>query len=126
NPWDTLPPYFMNEVAALRLDTTTTVVSPNPASATQGSPIVFTATITDTSASSPSSPTGTVSWSDNGAGGSFLTGTCNLSPTTPTQGECTVTYVAPFTTGSFTISASYSGDSIHLPSSGTSSLTVSV
>ena len=124
NPYDTLPSYFMTEVAALGAHTTTTVVSPNPASATAATPITFTATVTDTSTSSPSSPSGTVSWSDNGAGGSFLPGTCTLSSSSSSQSQCTVTYVAPLTPGSITITASYSGDSTHLSSSGTSSLTV--
>src|SRR2546422_1730354 len=124
NPWDTLPPYFMTEVGALGPHSTTTVVSPNPASAATATPITFTATVTDTSASSPSSPTGTVSWSDSGAGGSFLAATCALSSSSSGQSQCTVTYLAPITPGSKTITASYSGDSTHLSSSGTSSLTV--
>ena len=124
NPYDTLPSYFVTEVAALGAHTTTTVVSPNPASATAATPITFTATVTDTSTSSPSSPSGTVSWSDNGAGGSFLPGTCTLSSSSSSQSQCTVTYVAPLTPGSITITASYSGDSTHLSSSGRSSLTV--
>src|SRR5437660_833360 len=124
NPWDTLPPYFMTEVGALGAHSTTTVVSPNPASATAATPITFAATVTDTSPSSPSSPSGTVSWTDNGAGGSFLPGTCTLSSSSSSQSQCTVTYVAPLTPGSITIAASYSGDSTHRSSSGTSSLTV--
>src|SRR5437867_334419 len=124
NPWDTLPPYLMTEVGALGPHSTTTVVSPNPASATAASPITFTATVADTSASSPSSPTGTVSWSDNGAGGSFVAASCTLSSSSSSQSQCTVTYLAPLTPGSITITASYSGDSTHLSSSGTSSLTV--
>jgi len=124
NPYDTLPAYFTSEVAALSVHMTTTTVSPNPASVTAGTPITLTATVTDTSSSPPSSPSGTVSWSDNGAGGSFLTGTCTVSPTSSSQSQCTITYVAPFTPGSKTITASYSGDSTHLSSSGTSSLTV--
>src|SRR5207245_635701 len=102
----------------------TTTVASNRASVTAGTPITITATVTDTSSSPPSSPSGTVSWSDNGAGGSFLTGTCTVSPTSSSQSQCTITYVAPFTPGSKTITASYSGDSTHLSSSGTSSLTV--
>jgi len=124
NPYDTLPTYFMSEVAALGPHTTTTSVSPSPASATAGTLTSFTATVTDTSTSSPSSPSGTVSWSDNGAGGSFLTGTCTVSSTSSSQSQCTITYIAPLTPGSKTITASYSGDSTHLSSSGTSSLTV--
>jgi len=124
NPYNRLPTYFMTEVGALGPHLTTTTVSPNPASAIAGTPITFTATVADTSASSPSSPTGTVSWSDNGAGGSFLTGTCTLSSSSSSQSQCTVTYIAPLTPASITITASYSGDSTHLSSSGTSSLTV--
>src|SRR2546426_7881615 len=102
NPYDTLPSYFMTEVAALGAHTTTTVVSPNPASATAASPITFTATVADTSASSPSSPTGTVSWSDNGAGGSFVAASCTLSSSSSSQSQCIVTYLAPLTPGSIT------------------------
>jgi hypothetical protein len=124
NPYDTLPSYFMAEVGALGPHPTATIVSPNPASATAGTPITFTATVTDRSASSPSSPSGIVSWSDNGAGGSFLIGTCTLASSSSGQSQCTITYVTPITHGSVTIAASYSGDSTHLASSGASSLKV--
>jgi hypothetical protein len=124
NPYDKLPSYFTAEVGALGPHPTATAVSPNPASVTAGTPITFTATVTDRSAPSPSSPSGTVSWGDNGAGGSFLVGTCTLSSSSSSQSQCTITYVAPITPRSVTIAASYSGDSTHLASSGASSLTV--
>ena len=82
-----------------------------------GTAITFSITVTDTS-SSPTSPTGSVSWSDGGAGGSFSSSACTLS-----TNSCTTSYTpssnAP---NSITITASYGGDTTHQTSSGTSGL----
>src|SRR5712691_9810367 len=54
---------------------TTTTVSSSSASVTAGNTITFTANVIDAS-----SPSGAVSWSDGGKGGSFsASGTCTLS-----------------------------------------------
>jgi hypothetical protein len=61
---------------------------------------------------------GTVTWSNGGAAGSFASGTCAL-----TGGSCSVTY-SPGAVGSQTIAASYGGDNNHAASSGGAGLTV--
>ncbi len=100
--------------------TTATVVTPNPSTVTLGNTITYTATVSDTSPGTPSTPTGSVSWNDGGAGGSFSSsGTCTLS-----AGSCQIVY-RPSAIGSVTITAAYGGDPTpHLPSAGTSRLTV--
>jgi hypothetical protein len=89
----------------------------------KGKMITFTVKVTDTSSGLPISH-GNVAWSDGGAGGSFSTLSCTLSSSGSTIGTCMVTYTAPGTPSSVTITATYSGDKTHAPSSGTSSLTV--
>jgi len=110
-------------VNAPSLHSTTTVVSPNPASVGAGNQIAFTATVTDIS-NSPSSLSGSVTWSDGGAGGTFVSGTCALSPASASSGSCSATYSSPRSAATVTITASYLGDSAHATSSGTSSLAV--
>jgi len=106
------------------LDPTSTTVSPNPATASTGATVAFTASATDTGAS-PSTPSGSVSWGDGGAGGSFSPSTCSLSSVSSNKGQCSTSYTAPSTAGSETITATYSGDPSHSASPGTSSLTTS-
>jgi Galactose oxidase, central domain len=72
-------------------------------------------------------PTGTVSWSDNGAGGTFANkGHCSLARWgfSSQAGRCTVSYVAPSTVGNLTIIAKYHGDFQHGKSQTRSSLVV--
>jgi hypothetical protein len=98
---------------------TTTTVNCNPSTVIIGSSSTCTATL------SGSSPTGAVIWSDGGAGGTFSSsGSCTLSPSTTSSSTCGVTYTPPASPGSVTITASYSGDSSHAASSGTSALAV--
>jgi hypothetical protein len=101
---------------------TTTTVTPNPSTALTSSVNTFTAKVTDTSGS-PTTPTGTVSWSDGGAGGSFISPTCTLAGV-GSSASCNVFYNTSSNAGSVTINATYGGDSSHFGSSGTSSLTV--
>ena len=72
--------------------------------------------------SSPSSPTGTVSWSAS-AKGTFSTAFCTLS-----SNSCTVDFTPTFTPAApystVTISATYGGDANNAGSSGSSSLSV--
>jgi len=103
------------------LRSTSTSVSPDPSSVIIGNTITYTATVTDTDASgTASTPTGTVGWSDGGAGGGFSSSSCQLDQ----SGSCTVTYTPPRTPGSVAITATYGGDAIHGASSGNSTLTV--
>src|SRR3989454_1983031 len=103
---------------------TSTTVTPGSSSVTTGGTLIFTATVSDTSSGTKTAPTGTVAWSDGGAGGSFSNGgTCTLS-TGSSQSQCNVTYTASSTAGSVIITGRYSGDSAHTASSGASALTV--
>ncbi|OLC93913.1 MAG: hypothetical protein AUI92_01835 [Thaumarchaeota archaeon 13_1_40CM_3_38_6] len=101
---------------------------PNPASTALQAPITFHAKIVDTSSGTKSIPTGTVSWSDGGAGGSFNATSCTLVQygTSTSKSICAIIYTPPANTGTVTITGTYSGDSTHKTSSGTSTLTVTL
>ena len=88
------------------------VCSPNSVSV--GSPVTCTATV------SGSNPTGTVTWSTSSSTGNFSQSVCTLS-----SGTCSTTYTDT-STAYATITASYSGDSNNLPSTGSTILTVFV
>ncbi|MBI3639483.1 MAG: Ig-like domain repeat protein [Thaumarchaeota archaeon] len=104
-----------------QIHSTTTTVTPNPSTVNSGAQVTFTVTIID-SHMSPTTPTGTVTWSDGGSGGTFTPTPCTLS-----SGSCTTSYTASITsTSSVTITASYAGDSAHSGSAGISSLSVNV
>jgi large repetitive protein len=82
--------------------------------------VTCTATVTDSGGGTASTPTGTVSWSSDGAGG-FSAATCTLDA----DGTCSVTYrPAAIGTGTHTITGSYGGDAKHSGSSGTDAVTV--
>jgi hypothetical protein len=104
-------------------DPTTTAVSPGQTSVATGGQVSYSASVTDTAAT-PTSPTGTVAWSDGGVGGSFSSSTCTLTSSGGASASCQVTYTAPSAAGTVTITASYGGDTTHVASSGTASLTV--
>jgi len=100
------------------IHSTTTTVTPNPVTYSAG-PVSLAAVVSDPLSSS-NSITGTVSWSDNGASGTFSDTYCY----TPT--DCTTTYTPNVAySGSVTITANYGGDSIHAASSGTTTMTSS-
>jgi len=102
------------------LHNTTTTVTPNVATVAQGSRVQFAATLVDTSISSI--VTGTVTWSDGNAGGSFDDTSCTLSSNT-----CAVSYTpSTYSTNAVTITATYGGDSTHSGSFGTAQSTVIV
>ena len=102
-----------------RFHYTTTTVTPNSATVNSGTQITFTATIADTS-SSPTTPSGNVTWSDGNAHGTFSPTSCTLP-----SGGCTTSYtIATNPPTSVTVTASYSGDSTHSGSAGASSLSV--
>ncbi len=102
------------------LHNTVTTVTPNTATVAQGSKVQFTATLADSSISSI--VTGTVSWSDGSAGGSFDNTSCTLSSNT-----CAVYYTpSAYSTNAVTITATYGGDSTHSGSIGTAKSTVIV
>ena len=124
-----IPPLSIPDVKADTLRTTTDTITPNPVTTVIASPVTFHARIFDSSSGTKSVPTGTVSWSDGGAGGSFNSTSCTLSPisgSTTTTSLCNISYTPPASTGPVTINGTYSGDSIHSTSSGTSALTVTL
>ncbi len=98
---------------SLTLQGTATSIASGSSSVERGSSVTLTATVTDTS-SSPTTPTGSISWSDNNAGGTF-TPNCSLS-----SGSCSVTYTSsPNAPSSIALTATYGGDSSHSGSGGT-------
>ncbi|HJU14777.1 MAG TPA: HYR domain-containing protein [Candidatus Nitrosotalea sp.] len=102
---------------------TSAAITPSTSSASTGSSLVFNATISDTS-STPTTPTGTISWSDGSAGGKFAnSATCTLSGSGSTS-SCTISYTAPLSAKSVVITGQYAGDLTHSSSSATSHLTV--
>jgi len=105
---------------AYSLDSSNTTVIPNPSSTHIGQPITFKATVLWHYA------TGTVSWDDGGAGGSFNSSTCTLATAQYIASNCSVMYTPPSSAGPVTIKATYGGDSTHAGSSGTSTLTVNL
>src|SRR3989442_1026887 len=111
----------------VKLRGSSTTILPNPASTALQAPITFHAKIVDTSSGTKSIPTGTVSWSDGGAGGNFSSNSCTLVQysTSTSTSVCGVSYTTP-NGGPVTITGSYSGDSIHKASSGKLTLTVNL
>ena|GEM_PF-1176489 len=98
---------------------TVTTVSLNPDTVSTGERTSVTANVTNTN--STNIPTGSISFDDNNAGGSFGILSCN------TSGDgiaCDVNYTAPSTNQSVTITATYSGDATHAVSSGIATLRV--
>jgi hypothetical protein len=96
---------------------TATTVSCSPATISADSSATCTATVTG------SSPTGTVSWVSSSVTGAFTAGSGTFSSGPPpsctlSSGSCSVTYTDS-TSGAPVITASYSGDSNNLASSGT-------
>ena len=100
------------------LPNTSTIVSPNPAKATLGSSIPFTATVT--TVNSQTIPAGTVTWSDGDAGGSFNPASCTLS-----SGSCAVSYSpSAHTPNLVTVTATFAPNADYSGSAGASGLTI--
>jgi hypothetical protein len=95
--------------------TTTTAVTAAPAAATVGGTITFSAVVTG----SGPTPTGTVTFTATGTGGTVNLPTGTLDAT----GKTSVTY-STLAAGTYTITATYSGDSDNGGSSGTTTVTV--
>ena len=97
------------------IDPTSVSVSLKPSSSS--STAIITATVSDTSTPS-ASLIGMITWSDNGAGGTFTPNFCLLA-----ANHCALTYTPPSNPPStITITASYDGDSAHSGSSSTMTL----
>jgi hypothetical protein len=78
--------------------------------------------VTDTATGTLVTPTGTVSFESTGTG-TFSPSSCILAGSGASS-SCAVTY-SPSKAGTAVVTASYSGDSVHSVSSGTSTLTIS-
>jgi PKD repeat protein len=105
----------------------TTSVSCAPAAVHIGQAATCAATVTDTG-SSPSAPTGAVTFGSDTTGGGFGSGAgCTLVATsTAGQSSCTITYVPGLVgSGTHEITGTYNGDAARGGSSGTGALTVS-
>jgi hypothetical protein len=100
----------------INLATTTTTVTAAPSPAVVGATITFTATVATTPAGG--TPTGTVTFSAVGTGGTVALGNGTLA-----AGKATVTY-STLPGGTYTITASYGGDTNDASSTGTTSETV--
>ncbi len=99
------------------LPNTSTIVSPNPAKVTIGSPTQFTATVTT---NSQTIPTGTVTWGDGNVGGAFNPSSCTLS-----SGSCVVTYYPSVHTPNLvTITATFAPNNDYSGSTGASDLAI--
>jgi len=97
------------------LHPTTMTVGCSPTPVAVNAQTACTATVTDTTAGTPVTPTGSVTFGSSGAG-TFSSASCSLSGTGATA-SCLVGYTpAPGTEGTQTITVNYLGDSIHLGS----------
>jgi 6-phosphogluconolactonase len=103
------------------LHPTSTSVSCSPETVVAGHSTTCTATVTDTAGSAQTTTTGTVGFSSSGAG-SFGEASCTLAAVSASSASCHVSYTPSATTSSpvrsDTITAAYSGDATHSPSSG--------
>jgi hypothetical protein len=107
---------------------TSTVVSCSPGTVAIGQVASCTATVTDTAASGATTPTGTVTFTSDGSGGSFSSNSCALSPANSGgQASCSVSYTpGQAGSGTETITGTYGGDSAHTASSGQDTITVTL
>ena len=104
--------------------TTFTSVTCTPSTFEAGETTSCTATVTDTDAAPSSTPTGSVAWTSDEATGAFVPNPCILAPTaTVGVARCTVAYSSTKASQQ-TITASYEGDLIHQPSSGSTVVVV--
>ncbi len=106
---------------------TTTSVTCLPATIVLGTPSTCTATVTDTSTSGKTTPTGAVDFSADGSSPTFTSGgSCSVSATgTAGQAACAVAYTpGAFDAGARTVTGAYTGDAAHASSRGTAPVTV--
>jgi hypothetical protein len=86
------------------------------------SPINCVAQVGDTAAGTPTTPSGTVTWSVSPGAGTFSTPSCSL-----TFATCFVTFTPALgSAGPQTLHAAYSGDGDHAASSGTRGITATI
>lgn len=108
-------------------DSTSTRVTCAPVSVFAGASSRCKATVTDTEPKAPSAPTGAVTFTSSGQG-SFSASGCTLAPAGAVTASCQFAYTpsAPTSSPAHTdvITARYSGDSLHGPSSGVANVQV--
>ncbi|MFL5798727.1 MAG: hypothetical protein ACJ77A_12450, partial [Actinomycetota bacterium] len=104
---------------------TTTSVSCLPVSATVGGSTTCTATVSDTASGSPTNPTGSVSWTST-AGSFSNSSSCALAnvPASSSQSRCNVSFFAPTTIQTVTVTGTYAGSTAHDGSNGNTSVSV--
>jgi hypothetical protein len=104
-------------------DSTSTGVNCVPASVPVGGTSLCTATVTDINAGATTTPAGTVTFESGQLGSFSPTSLCTLAGT-GASASCSLTYTPASTSlNSQTISALYGGESIHLGSIGTTTVT---
>src|SRR5439155_1062151 len=108
----------VSKIVTVTLRSSATTVT-CPASGTVGVALSCSATITDTSPGTASTPSGTVGWAHTNAG-FFSVSNCTLA-----SGSCSVTYTAT-AQGSHVITGSYGGDATHAASQGSDTIAVAV
>ncbi|MBO0888941.1 PKD domain-containing protein, partial [Candidatus Bathyarchaeota archaeon] len=103
---------------------TQTTINCNPGSVMVNGAVTCTARVVDKSTTSPSTPTGTVSFTTNSTG-TFTPTSCTLiaGPGNSHMGSCMVSYTGTVV-GQHMLTASYNGDSTHASSSSTFILNV--
>ena len=109
---------------SLSTHTTRTIVACDPGSAAVNQAAQCAATVTDTT-SSPTAPTGTVSFTSNSSGTFSPSSTCILNPASSSASSCTVSYSPNVgSEGGHRITGTYGADSTHFASRGSFSLAV--
>src|SRR5438309_468628 len=93
-------------------DTTATALSCAPSSVMIGQATICTVTVTDTAPVGATAPTGSASFSSNGAG-SFAGSPCALVGQNSTSSSCQATYMPTSGAGTHSLSATYGGDGTH-------------
>jgi len=98
---------------------TATAITSNSTTVNTGAQVRLSVSVSDSSGH-PTTPSGTASFADGNAGGTFNPASCTLS-----SGSCTSTYTPSANSpGTVTITATYGGDSSHSTSLGSTSLIV--
>src|SRR5438094_10140 len=109
---------------SLSTHTTRTIVACDPGSAAVNQAAQCAATVTDTT-SSPTAPTGTVSFTSNSSGTFSPSSTCILNPASSSASSCNVNYSPNVgSEGGHRITGTYGADSTHFASRGSFSLAV--
>jgi hypothetical protein len=98
----------------VRARSTSSTLSCTPASVAANGTTTCTATVADTDSGNKSAPTGSVSFAGAAAGATFAPTQCTLAPVgATTTSSCSATYISAANGAGTTITASYSGDTLH-------------